>query len=120
MLKHIKAVASAIFKRAFKDQIIPINPWSAVEMPDDAMEPGQTQHHTREESEDLVSALVGHVDAQLVLSLACFLALGPAEIRGLEWGDIDRDWLHVRRNVVNGLEQEYPQGRAFRASGRCS
>jgi integrase len=104
VLKHIKAVASAIFKRAFKDQIIPINPWSAVEMPDDAMEPGQTQHYTREESEDLVSALVDHVDAQLVLSLACFLALGPAEIRGLEWGDIDRDWLHVRRNVVLGKE----------------
>ena len=59
---------------------------------------------TREESEDLVSALVDHVDAQLVLSLACFLALGPAEIRGLQWGDIDRNWLHIRRNVVLGKE----------------
>jgi integrase len=104
VLKHIRAVGSAIFKRAVKDGIITVNPWSAVEMPDDTIEPGQTQHYTREESEDLVSALVDHVDAQLVLSLACFLALGPAEIRGLQWGDIDRDWLHIRRNVVLGKE----------------
>jgi integrase len=104
VLKHIRAVGSAIFKRAVKDQIISFNPWSAVEMPEDAVEPGQTQHYTREESENLVSALVDHVDAQLVLALACFLALGPAEIRGLEWGDVDRDWLHIRRNVVLGKE----------------
>lgn len=104
VLKHIRAVGSAIFKRALKDDIISINPWSAVEMPDDVIEPGQTQHYTREESEDLVSALVDHVDAQLALSLACFLALGPAEIQGLEWGDVDRDWLHIRRNVVLGQE----------------
>jgi integrase len=102
VLKHIKAVGSAIFKRAVKTQIITINPWTAVEMPDDAIKPGQTQHYTREESEDLVSALVDHVDAQLALSLACFLALGPAEIRGLEWGDVDKDWIHIRRNVVLG------------------
>jgi integrase len=104
VLKHIRAVGSAIFKRAVKDGIIAVNPWSAVEVPDDVVEPGQTQHYTREESEDLVSALVGHVDAQLVLSLACFLALGPAEIRGLEWRDVDKDWLHIRRNVVLGKE----------------
>jgi len=104
VLKHIRAVGSAIFKRAVKDGIITVNPWSAIEMPDDVIEPGQTQHYTREESEDLVSALVDHADAQLVLSLACFLALGPAEIRGLEWGDVDRDWLHIRRNVVLGKE----------------
>lgn len=104
VMKHIRAVGSAIFKRAVKDQIISVNPWSAVEMPDDVIEPRQTQHYTREESEDLVSALVDHVDAQLVLSLACFLAMGPAEIRGLQWGDVDRDWLHIRRNVVLGKE----------------
>ena len=101
VLKYIRAVGSAIFNRAVKDQIITVNPWTAVEMPDDAVK-GQTQHYTREQSEDLVSALVDHVDAQLALSLACFLALGPAEIQGLQWGDIDRDWLHIRRNVVLG------------------
>jgi len=104
VLKHIRAVGSAIFKRALKEDIITVNPWSAIKMPDDAQKPDETQHYTREESEDLVSALVDHVDAQLVLSLGCFVALGPAEIQGLQWGDIDRDWIHVRRNVVLGKE----------------
>ena len=104
VLKYIKAVGSAIFSLAvFPDEIITVNPWSSVVMPDDAVKP-QTTAYTREQSEDLVSALVDHVDAQLVLSLACFLALGPAEIQGLQWGDVDRDWIHIRRNVVLGKE----------------
>jgi integrase len=45
---------------------------------------------------------VDHVDAQLVLTLACFLGLGPAEIAGLEWGDVDADWIHTRRNRMQG------------------
>lgn len=103
VLKYIKAVGSAIFNLAvFPDEIITVNPWTSVRMPD-AAKP-QTFAYTREQSEDLVTALVEHVDAQLVLSLACFLGLGPAEIRGLQWGDVDRDWLHIRRNVVLGKE----------------
>jgi integrase len=104
VLKYIKAVGSAIFNLAvFPDEIITVNSWTSVRMPDDAVRP-QTTAYTREQSEDLVTALVDHVDAQLVLSLACFLALGPAEIQGLQWGDVDRDWLHIRRNVVLGKE----------------
>ena len=103
ILRHIRTTGSAIFKRAVKDQIITVNPWSVVVMRD-AVKPEGTPHYTREQSEDLVSALVDHVDCQLVLSLACFLALGPAEIQGLQWGDVDADWLHVRRNVVLGKE----------------
>ena len=104
ILRHIRTTGSAIFKQAVEDEIITVNPWSAVKMPDDAVEPGKTQHYTREQSEDLVSALVDHVDAQLVLALACFLALGPAEIAGLRWEDVDKDWIHIRRNVVFGEE----------------
>ena len=36
--------------------------------------------------------------AQLVIALSCFLCLGPAEISGLQWGDVDEDWIHIRRN----------------------
>jgi integrase len=46
----------------------------------------------------MVTALVDHVDAQLVLTLACFLGLGPAEIAGLQWGDVDKVSIHIRRN----------------------
>jgi hypothetical protein len=51
-----------------------------------------------EEAENLISTLVDHVDAQLVLALSCFLGLGPAEVSGLQWGDVDADWIHIRRN----------------------
>jgi hypothetical protein len=43
-----------------------------------------------EEAENLISALVDHVDAQLALAFACFLGLGPAEISGLQWGTLMR------------------------------
>ena len=99
-LKHIRAVGSAIFKRAVVEQRIKVNPWHDVVMPDDAIESEDTKHYTMEEAEDLISALVDHVDAQLVLALACFLGLGPAEIGGLQWGDVDKDSIHIRRNKV--------------------
>lgn len=104
ILRHIKTTASAIFKQALDDEIIVTNPWYQMPMPDDVVKPEGTPHYTREQSEDLVSALVDHVDAQLVLAFACFLALGPAEIAGLRWEDIEQDWIHVRRNVVFGQE----------------
>jgi integrase len=50
----------------------------------------------------MISALVEHVDGQLVLALACFLGLGPAEVAGLQWGDIDKDWIHIQRNRLLG------------------
>ncbi len=102
-LKHIKSLATKMFQRAVDDEILNMNPWRNVFMPEDVEKP-RTTHYTREESEDMVSALVDHVDAQLVLSLACFLALGPAEISGLRWEDVDADWIHIRRNVVEGEE----------------
>ena len=36
------------------------------------------------------------------LALACFLGLGPAEIAGLKWGDIDKHSIHIRRNRMQG------------------
>jgi len=97
-LKHIRAVGSAIFRRAVVEHLIKVNPWHDVVMPDDAVESKATEHYTMEEAENLISVLVDHVDAQLVLALSCFLGLGPAEIAGLQWGDVDPDWLHIRRN----------------------
>jgi len=99
-LKHIRAVGSAIFRLAVVEQRIKVNPWHDVVMPDDAIDSEETEHYTMEEAENIISALVDHVDAQLVLALACFLGLGPAEIGGLQWGDIDMDWIHIRRNKV--------------------
>jgi integrase len=101
-LKHIRAVGSSLFKRAVVERRIKANPWHDVVMPDDAIKPEDTEHYTMEEAENAISALVDHVDAQLVLALSCFLGLGPAEIGGLQWSDIDSNSVHIRRNKVRG------------------
>ncbi|HXZ32195.1 MAG TPA: site-specific integrase [Terriglobales bacterium] len=101
-LKHIKALGSSVFKRAVIERRIKMNPWHEVEIPDDAIEPEPTEHYTLEEAEDLISALKEHVDCQLILALSCFLGLRPGEIAALKWEDIDGDWIHIRRSVVNG------------------
>lgn len=97
-LKHVRALGSSIFEHAREMGLVKMNPWKNVPMPKDAVDPENTAHYTPEQAEDMVSALVEHVDAQLVLTLACFLGLGPAEIAGLQWGDIDNNSIHIRRN----------------------
>ena len=96
-LKHIRALASAMFSEAVERGLRSDNPWH-VKLPKDCKEGEATEHYTMEEAEDLISALVDHTDAQLVLALSCFLGLGPAEIAGLQWGDVDSEWIHIRRN----------------------
>jgi hypothetical protein len=64
-LKHIKALGSSLFKRAVIEQRIKVNPWHDVSMPDDAIESKSTKHYTLEEAQNIISALVDHVDAQL-------------------------------------------------------
>jgi integrase len=100
-LKHIRALASAMFTEAIERDLCAANPWK-VKIPKDCKDSDPTGHYTMENAEDMISALVDHVDGQLVLSLACFLGLGPAEIAGLQWGDIDKDWIHIRRNRLLG------------------
>jgi len=102
-LKHIKALGSAMFKRAVAKEFIKVNPWHDVQIPDDAVESERTPHYTLAEAEDIISALVDHVDAQLVMALACFLGLRPGEIAALKWEDFDGQYVHIRRSVVRGL-----------------
>jgi len=96
-LKHIRALASAMFGEAVERNLRNDNPWH-VKLPKDCKESKATEHYTMEEAENLISALADHVDSQLVLALSCFLGLGPAEIAGLHWGDVDKEWIHIRRN----------------------
>jgi integrase len=102
-LRHIRALGGSIFKRAVIEQRIKTNPWHDVEMPDDAVESSTTRHYTLAEAEDIISALVDHVDCQLVMALACFLGLRPGEIAALRWEDVDSDEIHIRRSVVRGI-----------------
>jgi integrase len=96
-LKHIRALASAMFSEAIERNLRFDNPWH-VKLPKDCKESKPTEHYTMEEAENLITSLVDHVDAQLVIAMSCFLGLGPAEVAGLQWGDVDKDWIHIRRN----------------------
>jgi len=101
-LKHVRACASSLFKRAVNEQRIKTNPWHGVQMPDDAIESSETQHYTLEETENIISALVDHVDCQLVMALSCLLGLRPGEIAALRWEDFDSESVNIRRSVVRG------------------
>lgn len=115
-LKHIRALASAMFSEAIERNLrSEANPWH-VKLPKDCKDPNDTQHYTMEEAEDIITALVDHVDAQLVMALACFLALGPAEIAGLQWGDVDAEWIHIRRNKPEHGEVGPPKTKERAAS----
>jgi integrase len=72
-----------------------------VQFPESAA-PASTPHYTWAEAEDVISALVDRVDCQLVIALACFAGLRPNEIAALRWEDVDGEWLHIRRGLVNG------------------
>jgi integrase len=104
-IRHIKALGCSIFKYALspKEKRVKVNPWHDVQMPDDAVGGAATRHYTWEEAENIISALVDHVDCQLIVALACFEGLRPGEIEGLQWEDFDTDWIHIRRSVVRGI-----------------
>lgn len=58
-LKHIRALASAIFTAAVEQELISSNPWRDVVMPRDARAPERTGNYTMEETENMITALVG-------------------------------------------------------------
>jgi integrase len=102
-LKHVKGLASSIFQHAVDEDLIPVNIWRDVKIPDDAARAKTTKHYTLAEAEDIISALVEDVDCQLVMALSCFLGLRPGEIAALKWEDFDSESVHIRRSVVRGI-----------------
>jgi integrase len=105
-VQHIRSLASGIFSHAVNLGNIESNPWHDVKVLGKTKEPGETAHYTLEEAEDIISALVEHVDCQLIVALAFFLGLRPGEIQGLKWQDIDDKWIHIRRAVARNVVGE--------------
>ena len=101
-VKHIKFLASGIFTHAVNYGHIDTNPWHDAKVLGKQIEPGETKHYTLEEIENVISALVDHVECQLIMALCFFLGLRKGEIQGLQWGDIDGEWMHLRRNITRG------------------
>src|SRR4029077_12429885 len=112
-IQHIRSLASGIFAHAVNVGVIESNPWHDVKVLGKMIEPGETEHYTVEEAENIISALVEHVDCQLIVALAFFLGLRPGEIQGLRVEDIDSvpdeqglRWIHIRRAVARNVVGE--------------
>lgn len=106
-IQHIRSLASGIFSHAVNVGVIDGNPWHDCKVLGKTIEPGETAHYTLEEAENIVTALVDHVDAQLMVCLSFFVGLRPGEIQGLRWEDFDTVpdangiwWVQIRRAVV--------------------
>jgi integrase len=65
--------------------------------------PKPTPHYTLEQVENIISALVNHVDCQLMIALSFFAGLRPSEIAGLRWEDLDTAVVNIRRACVRGV-----------------
>jgi integrase len=101
-VQNIRSLSSGIFSHAVNTGLIESNPWHDVKVLGKTKAPGKLKHYTLEEIENLISALVDRVDCQLIMALSYFLGLRKGEIQALQWGDIDEEWLHVRRAVGRG------------------
>jgi integrase len=101
-LNHIKWFASAIFAHAVATGKCETNPIRDAQVLGKTLADGVTGVYSREEIENVISALVDHVEAQLAMALSFFAGLRKGEIQGLQWGDIDADCIHVRRNLTKG------------------
>ncbi len=103
-LNHIRSLASGIFSCAVNMGLLDSNPWHDVKILGKVKTPKPTEHYTLEAAEDIISALIHHVDCQLIMALACFLGLRPGEIAGLKWEDFDSNSVHIRRAIWEGIE----------------
>lgn len=99
-IAHVRSLASGVFSHAVNVGLLESNVWHDVKVLAKMKAVENTPHYTLEEIEDIISALVDHVECQLIMALAFFLGLRPGEISGLQWGDVDEQWLHIRRAVV--------------------
>ncbi|HTZ84568.1 MAG TPA: site-specific integrase, partial [Candidatus Acidoferrales bacterium] len=101
-VQSIRSLASGIFSHAVNLGHIESNPWHDVKVLGKTKEVPATKHYPLEEIENIISALVEHVDCQLIMALAFFLGLRRGEIEGLQWGDIDAGFIHIRRSAWQG------------------
>ena len=63
-IQQIRSLASGIFAHAVNVAVIESNPWHDVKVLGKTKEPAETAHYTPQEAEDIISALVEHVDCR--------------------------------------------------------
>ncbi len=114
-LNTIKWVASAIFAHAVATGSCDMNPIRDARVLGKTLGNGVTKSYTLEEIENVITALVDRADAQLVMALSYFAGLRKGEIQGLQWSDIDDNFIHVRRAFSRGIEDTPKSKKSLRA-----
>ncbi len=102
-LAHLKFLGSAIFAHAVAMGLTENNPIRDAKVLGKMLQNGTTEAYTLEEIENVITALVDHVECQLIMALAFFMGLRKGEIQGLCWNDIDGGFIHVRRAFGRGV-----------------
>jgi integrase len=102
-LDRIKWLASAIFAHAVATGKCETNPIRDAMVLGKTLGHGDTKSYTLEEMENIVTALVDDVEAQLVMALSFFAGMRKGEIQGLQWSDIDGGYIHIRRAFSRGV-----------------
>lgn len=102
-LASVKFLSSSIFAHATAMGLCENNPIRDAKVLGKMLPNGVTEAYSLEEVENVISALVDHVECQLIMALAFFLGLRKGEIAGLQWGDVDAEFVHVRRAIGRGV-----------------
>lgn len=114
-LASIKWLASAIFAHAVATDHCETNPCRDAKVLGKTLGHGATKSYTLEEAENIITALVDNVMAQLIMALSCFLGLRKGEIQSLQWGDIDNEFIHIRRAASRGVVGDPKSKKAVRS-----
>ena len=90
----------SLFGRACDLDLIEHNPIRDFKLPSAGLPKKKGEAFTAAEAESILRLLTGR--ARVAAALAWYAGLRPEEIEGMQWGDYDGEYLHIRRAVWNG------------------
>ena len=117
-IKHIKNVVNLALKEAVKEDLIPSNPCSCVEIP--KIEPHQANYYNAQQIRALFDAMQGDVLESLI-KITMLFGLRRSEVLGIKWDSIDfvqrrLTILHTVSKVTKAVEKDKTKNRSSRRS----
>ncbi len=117
-IKHIKNVVSLALKEAVKEDLIPANPCSCVEIP--RIEPHQANYYNAQQIRALFDAMQGDVLEPLI-KITMLYGLRRSEVLGIKWDSIDfaqrrLTILHTVSKVTKTVEKDKTKNKSSRRS----
>ena len=117
-IKHIKNVVSLALKEAVKEDLIPANPCSCVEI--SRIEPHQANYYNAQQIRALFDAMQGDVLEPLI-KITMLYGLRRSEVLGIKWDSIDfaqrrLTILHTVSKVTKTVEKDKTKNKSSRRS----